>query len=127
MAGIIKETDDRDIICENVYKYKEFISSISEFSYSGIFNLISTCAVYGQYNKKIKEDDCCCPVNIYGLTNCIENIALEKLGNKVNIFRLFNLVGPGQKTNLFISSIIDKFNTNPTQIMSLILLLLETT
>jgi nucleoside-diphosphate-sugar epimerase len=117
LAGIIKETDDRDIIFENVYKYKEFISSISEFSYSGIFNLISTCAVYGQYNKKIKEDDCCCPVNIYGLTKLYqENIALEKLGNNVNIFRLFNLVGPGQKTNLLISSIINKLNTNINQI-----------
>ena len=117
LAGVLKDTDDRDIIFENVYKYNEFISSISESSYSGIFNLISSCAVYGQYNKKIKEDDCCRPVNIYGLTKLYqENIALEMFGRKVNIFRVFNLVGPGQKNNLFVSSIINKFNSNPTQI-----------
>jgi len=59
----------------------------------------SSMAVYGKVANKVKENSFCRPTSIYGQSKLFSEKILERLklsGFNVNIYRLFNVYGPGQ-------------------------------
>jgi len=59
----------------------------------------SSMAVYGKIANKVKENSNCNPTSIYGQSKLFSEKMFERLkmlGLNVNIYRLFNVYGPGQ-------------------------------
>jgi len=94
----LSETEPRIDIDTNV------IGTLNLCNWAKIFKpkrivFTSSMAVYGKIANKVKENSECNPSSIYGLSKLYSEKILErlrKLGLNVNIYRLFNVYGPGQ-------------------------------
>lgn len=84
----------------NLMKFMEILSGLHrDWGNQAVFNLVSTCFVYGKVSIPAKEDSPCNPTGFYSITARAREQLLvsycETVGMKYRILRLGNVIGVG--------------------------------
>ena len=98
----------------NTLSVKNILNSLNKHKKNNLkyFLFISSSHVYGNYNKKIKENQRRNPLSDYGKSKkMIEDFVFKKRKNfffKIGIARIFNFTGPNQRRGYFIPDMSQK-------------------
>ena len=96
----------------NHHSIKKMIDQLNILKNKPNFIFISSCHVYAQSTKKLKESSLKKPRDLYGELKLKSENYIKKNYKNSCIIRLFNVYGKNQPTGIFLTDIINKLKKN---------------